>query len=275
MGRGKSFTRWSSRGMGGGLFSGFTLVELLVVIAIITLLVQLLLPAIQAARERARKTQCQNHLKQLGVAAQLHVDAYKYFPTGGWSDAFVADPGRGYGRDQPGSWLFSLLDYMEESPLRAAGGERVDDSPLGPGLTALYQSAPTIFYCPSRRRAQAYPFKRAGNGHWTLHAGQGILQLAAVTKCDYAVNSGDAIYSAADPFDDEQEMWTPKSYGSLKTDPQQWTDTTNSQNSYFQNGVSYYRSEVKPARILDGLSKTYFCGEKFLAPEFYDDVNVL
>src|ERR1700712_199176 len=132
MGRVKSIARWSSQNVGGRSFGGFTLVELLVVIAIIALLVQLLLPAIQAARERARKTQCQNHLKQLGVAAQLHVDAHKFFPTGGWSDVFVADPGRGYGREQPGSWLFSLLDYMEESPLRAAGGERVDDSPLGP-----------------------------------------------------------------------------------------------------------------------------------------------
>jgi prepilin-type N-terminal cleavage/methylation domain-containing protein/prepilin-type processing-associated H-X9-DG protein len=254
--------------------AGFTLVELLVVIAIIALLVQLLLPAIQAARESARRTQCQNHVKQLALAAQMHVDAHKFFPTGGWSDVFVADPRRGYGKEQPGSWLFSLLEYVEESSLRAAGGEQVDAVPLGPGLTALYQSAPTIFYCPSRRQAQAYPFKRAGNGPWSLHAGQGVLKLAAVTKSDYAVNSGDAIYSAAEPFSDEQAMWVPASYESLKTEPQQWTETTNRQNSYFQSGVSYYRSEVKPAQIQDGLSKTYLCGEKFLAPEFYEDVNV-
>ncbi len=122
----------------GNSRGAFTLVEVLIVIAIIGLLVQLMLPEIQASRERARKTQCANHLKQLGLASQLHLDAHKFFPSGGWSGAFVADPQRGYGKKQPGSWLFSLLDYVEESPLRAAGGERNEDFPMGPGLTALY-----------------------------------------------------------------------------------------------------------------------------------------
>jgi type II secretory pathway pseudopilin PulG len=72
-----------------------TLAELLIVIAIIGLLIQLLLPAIQASRDAARKAQCQNNLKQLGVAAQLHVDAHKYFPSGGWSGNYLADPHRG------------------------------------------------------------------------------------------------------------------------------------------------------------------------------------
>ena len=61
----------------------FTLVELLVVIAIIGILVALLLPAIQSAREAARRTQCNNHLKNIGIALQNHVDARKVFPTGG------------------------------------------------------------------------------------------------------------------------------------------------------------------------------------------------
>ena len=62
---------------------GFTLVELLVVIAIIGVLVALLLPAIQAAREAARRTQCSNQVRQMGIALQNHVDALKVFPTGG------------------------------------------------------------------------------------------------------------------------------------------------------------------------------------------------
>ena len=69
--------------------TGFTLVELLVVIAIIGVLVALLLPAVQAARESARRTQCNNNLKQLSLAVILYEDAYKALPsgsTGGFSE---------------------------------------------------------------------------------------------------------------------------------------------------------------------------------------------
>lgn len=250
-----------------------TLVELLIVIAIIALLLQLMLPAVQASRERARKTQCQNHVKQLAIAAQVHLNAHGFYPTGGWSDAFVADPRRGYGREQPGGWLFSLLEYIEEGPLRSASGERLEDFPLGPGLTALYTSAPTVFYCPSRRAARPYPFKRAGNGHWSLHIGQSVLLLSAVTKSDYAISSGDSIYSAAEQFSDEPQMWVPKDYATLKTSPPAWTNTSTPGSTYYQNGISHYRSEVRSGQVLDGMSKTYLCGEKFLSPEYYDDVN--
>src|SRR3954462_8329120 len=111
---GKNHARQESR-------PAFTLVELLVVIAIIGILVALLLPAVQAAREAARRNQCKNNLKQMALGCLLHVDTQKYLPSGGWNDRYTADPNRGYGGNQPGSWYYSILTYIEEQALRDLG----------------------------------------------------------------------------------------------------------------------------------------------------------
>lgn len=94
---------------------GFTLVELLVVIAIIGVLVALLLPAVQAAREAARRSQCQNNLKQLGLALQMHHDVKKYFPLG-------ANSGEG------SMWSYYILPYLEQGSAMARSniGNEVD-----------------------------------------------------------------------------------------------------------------------------------------------------
>ncbi|MGP0062202.1 MAG: DUF1559 domain-containing protein [Isosphaeraceae bacterium] len=92
---------------------GFTLIELLVVISIIGVLVALLLPAVQSAREAARRTQCVNNLKQLGIALHTYDSAHRVFPPGYISnyDASGNDTGPGWG------WAALLLPQMEQKPL--------------------------------------------------------------------------------------------------------------------------------------------------------------
>ena len=82
---------------------GFTLVELLVVIAIIGILIAPLLPAIKRAGEAARRMECQNHLKQLGLAMLNYTDSRKCFPSGGYGVPWAPHPDRGIGIDQPGT----------------------------------------------------------------------------------------------------------------------------------------------------------------------------
>ncbi len=88
---------------------GFTLIELLVVIAIIAILIALLLPAVQQAREAARRTQCRNNLKQLGLAIHNYHDSNNTFPTGG----FYQGAGNGTGL----SWLVAILPFIDQAPL--------------------------------------------------------------------------------------------------------------------------------------------------------------
>ena len=95
---------------------GFTLIELLVVIAIIAVLIALLLPAVQQAREAARRTQCRNNLKQLGLALHNYHDAHGCFPIG---DMGRKSPNNGGAVDYnlPGTWIPALLPYLDEAAL--------------------------------------------------------------------------------------------------------------------------------------------------------------
>jgi prepilin-type N-terminal cleavage/methylation domain-containing protein len=100
----------------------FTLVELLVVIAIIGILVALLLPAVQAAREAGRRTQCTNNLKQMGLACHNHHDIYKKLPNGGqtWSIAPEYIGGAGIpavNEQQRAGWGFQILPFMEQEDI--------------------------------------------------------------------------------------------------------------------------------------------------------------
>src|SRR5688572_16329544 len=140
--------------------TAFTLIELLVVVAITGILVALTLPAIQSAREAARRTECKNNLKQLALGALNHHDAHGHFPTGGWGWYWVGDPDRGYGKDQPGGWIFNALPYCEEGLLHdlAADGMPDDLSRVQRvGAAQVIQSPLSIVNCPSRRPTTIYP----------------------------------------------------------------------------------------------------------------------
>jgi prepilin-type N-terminal cleavage/methylation domain-containing protein/prepilin-type processing-associated H-X9-DG protein len=149
--------------------TGFTLVELLVVIAIIGILVAFLLPAVQAAREASRRSQCQNNLKQIGVALQNHHDARRAFPMGR------------NGMDQKAvSWAFFILPYLEETAIYNSWAPtfRVDDDRNAGAMRTPVET----YACPSRRRAAAD--RNFDNNNLPP------IVLGAGTLADYSANAG-------------------------------------------------------------------------------------
>ena len=255
---------------------GFTLVELLVVIAIIGILVALLLPAIQAAREAARRSQCKNHLKQLSLGCLLYEDSHKCLPPGGWTSFYTADANLGDGPDQPGSWYYNILAYIEEQSIHDLG-KGLASNPIAfkAASIQLHQSVINIFHCPSRRAAKLYPQAWGATYEQTW-----INTISGVTKGDYAASSGDSLTHAGNGFGSDQ-YWYPPSYAVMKSGPTQWTDTSQCQliptrvgppapSRYCQSGVIGYRSQITIAKIVDGTAKTYLIGEKFMSPDYYE-----
>jgi prepilin-type N-terminal cleavage/methylation domain-containing protein/prepilin-type processing-associated H-X9-DG protein len=244
---------------------GFTLVELLVVIAIIATLIGLLLPAVQSAREAARRTQCKNHLKQLGLGCVTHLDARKHYPSGGWGSKFTADPNRGTGPDQPGSWLYAILPYIEQQTLANLGnGLSVTTSAFRNASNELHQTPVPTFHCPSRRAAKTYPHQ------WgPLSAQTWVANLPAVVKSDYAANSGDSMLHAGVGFTSGESFAVPTSY-TAADGTFGWTPVDNPGTQFYQTGVMHYRSSIRPKDVKDGTSKTYLAGEKFLSPDGYE-----
>jgi hypothetical protein len=217
----------------------FTLVEALVVIAIIGLLVALLLPAVQAAREAARRMQCQNHLKQISLAALLHESTHKHLPTGGWGNQWVGDPNRGFGLPQPGGWIYNILPYIEEGNVRDLPKNKPEPAKRQATTQMLTALIPGL-YCPSRRSAAL--------GQYSAQPLHNAEVPNGVAKNDYAANGGDALVL--------QGGGGPPSTRRSDIEAYNWP----SHDDF--NGIAFVGSTVRLAQLTDGSSSTYLVGEK-------------
>jgi len=143
---------------------GFTLVELLVVITIIGILIALLLPAVQQAREAARKAQCAKNVEEIALAALNHEQSNGFLPAGGWGYGWVGDPRYGFGTLQPGGFFYNILPYMEQQNLHDLSLAATDETTRCNLALTMIQTPLSVWNCPSRRQAAAFPVR--SNRNW-------------------------------------------------------------------------------------------------------------
>jgi prepilin-type N-terminal cleavage/methylation domain-containing protein len=172
-----------------GVRRAFTLIELLVVIAIIAILVALLLPAVQSAREAARRSQCKNNLKQLGLAMHNYHETHGIFPhqngfalNGGWN---TSTPGVPFGQGNRGaaetywgqfSWLTYALPFLDQEPLyQKITFEGTDNrnhnamvGPAGSGIdnSVVFRTGIAAFHCPSNENPNVRDGQTTGGYRW-------------------------------------------------------------------------------------------------------------
>ncbi len=170
---------------------GFTLIELLVVIAIIGVLISILLPAVQQARAAARRTQCQNNLKQIGLALHQFHDAYGAFPPARLvldGVRTLSSDGTTSGMDEP-SWLIHILPHLEQTALY----QKWDPyKPFGTHLVEVRQSVVQTYLCPDRH-AGSSPIAPDSSVVISLPCGcaGGVQYIPGGAVVDYVGNHGD------------------------------------------------------------------------------------
>ncbi|QDV74441.1 DUF1559 domain-containing protein [Botrimarina mediterranea] len=236
---------------------GFTLVELLVVIAIIGILVALLLPAVQAAREAARRNQCKNNLKQLALACLNYESTHKEMPSGGWGFQWTGDPDWGVGQKQPGSWIFSITPFIEETSTQQIGAGLgnfigAETTPKKDALMRLIATPIASVLCPSRRAVKAYPVSEQN-----LMFNASRTPTGEYAKNDYAANGGATPHTPG-PGPQCYTLYPNCGTNGAEVKP------------FPQNGVVGPRWGVRFSQITDGTSKTAMVVEKYLPVYLYE-----
>ncbi len=205
--------------------SAFTLVELLVVIAIIGVLIALLLPAVQSARESARRASCTNNLHQIGIALQSFHNDHKKLPPSRYLNGYP-------------TWFAIVLPYVEEQNLGALW--RLDEPFYAHRNRAARETLVPILGCPSRAGTNLVHDSQGNSGDKATLAARG----------DYAGNAG-----SDDPDGPFPDYWYPHANGVLITARMFFNP------SYPDRR---WQSEISFKRITDGLSKTLLVGEKHI-----------
>jgi prepilin-type processing-associated H-X9-DG protein len=221
-----------------------------------------------------------SNLRQIGEACQSHCTKLGYFPSNGWGRNWVGDPDSGYGANQPGGWLYSILPYIGLDTIHDVGKDQTGGKPIPPYKALSDQETATVplYICAARRRAIAYPLTALPINASLKQVNGGTIP-AMGGKTDYAVNGGSV------PFGDRAlaSMNNPSGYPGTDAGPTdgincyknypncswQYPPNKTDPTSYF-NGVSGARSQVTPGQISDGLSCVFLAGEKFVNSACYN-----
>ncbi len=244
---------------------GFTVVELLVVISIVGVLAGLLIPAVQAAREAARRIHCRSNLKQLGLAALNFESAHRRFPSGGWGFQWQGFAEISSPAGQPGSWTFSLLPFVEQSSLYHMGSYQGPAAQREQALRDRVQSSVSIYRCPSRLGGKLVPFDPSCPS-CALPIGVTV-PLENSARGDYAVNAGDGAPDLTQLETWPLNFWGPADVAQvnhlLRTN--QWPRPPND-----WSGISWLGRGARIAELTDGTSHVFLFGEKNVMRDSYN-----